>query len=394
MHDGPLSGLLVADFSRVLAGPYATMTLGDLGATVIKVERPGTGDDTRAWGPPWNASGTSAYFLSLNRNKHSVALDLDRADDLYLAHQLVRLADAVVVNFRPGSIDRFGLDYASVAVLNPAVVYCSITGYGTAPAAGALAGYDLVVQAVSGLMSITGVNEPTKIGVALVDHIAGLQATVGILAALLRRAREPQAQLVEVSLLGSALTALLNQAAGYLADGSVPGPSGNRHPSIAPYQAFNGADGHFVVACGNDQQFAALCRVTGLERLRDDARFLTNADRVANVDALTDELEIAFAGASIDSWVTKLNHAGVPAGPINDLAAAFRHAAHLGLDAIIGSGDQRTVRSPIILSSNPAVQRLPAPALDEHGDTIRQQLRTGATADDLIAWAGTIAGTA
>lgn len=378
MVNGPLSGLLVADFSRVLAGPYLTMTLGDLGADVIKVERPGTGDDTRAWGPPWTDTGTASYYVGLNRNKRSVTLDLDDPDDRQLALRLVARADVMVENFRPGALARFGLDYESVRDHNPGLVYVSISAFGTASQAAELAGYDLLVQAMSGLMSVTGPPDgpPHKVGVALIDHIAALQATVGTLAALHHRHATGEGQHVEVSLMGAALAGLLNQASGYLATGENPPRLGNRHPSIAPYQTFAAADGWFVVACGNDNQFRALAEACGRPELAGDNRFATNSARVENVDALDEALTSVFRAHTVTHWVESLSRAGVPAGPINTVSEAFRLAGDLGLAPVAELPDgQRSVASPIRMSSTPPSYRRPAPALGEHEAEIRSWLR-------------------
>src|SRR5438093_3418624 len=266
-----LDGVLVADFSRVLAGPLATMILGDLGAEIIKVEHPDGGDDTRRWGPPWAPDGESSYYLVLNRNKRSVALDLKDPEDLAAATDLARRADVVIENFRPGVTGRFGLDEPTVRAANPGVVYCSILGIGR----GDVAGYDFLAQAVGGLMSITGDpdGEPRKVGVALVDVMAGLHATIGIVAALRHRERTGEGQLVEVDLLSTTLFALANQASGYLTAGVVPGRMGNRHPSIAPYATLATADAPLVIAVGNDGQFRTLCRSLGDEGLADDPRY-------------------------------------------------------------------------------------------------------------------------
>ena len=296
MAGGALDGILVADFSRVLAGPYATMLLADLGADVVKVERPGLGDDTRAWGPPWSADHDSTYFLGVNRNKRSLALDLADERGRRVALELAKRADVVVENLKPGGMDRLGLGYPDICEVNPSVVYASITGFG-AGAGADLPGYDLLVQAVGGLMSVTGPapGEPTKVGVALVDVITGLHAVVGIQAALLHRSRTGQGQRVEVNLLSSLLSALVNQASGYVAAGVVPGIMGNRHPSIAPYETFLTADRPLVLAVGNDGQFRSLCAVLGRPDLAQDARFASNPARVAHRDALVAQLAAELA---------------------------------------------------------------------------------------------------
>jgi crotonobetainyl-CoA:carnitine CoA-transferase CaiB-like acyl-CoA transferase len=382
---GPLAGILVADFSRVLAGPYAAMTLGDLGADVIKVERPGIGDDTRSWGPPW-VDGVATYYVGLNRNKRSLTLDLANLDDRRLAVELAHRADVLIENFRPGTLDRYGLGYAELSASHPSLVYCSITGFGAATEAAAdLSGYDLLVQAMSGLMSVTGQTggEPTKVGVALIDHICALQATIGVMAALRVRERSGQGQRVEVSLMGSALAALLNQASAHIGAGVVPGRLGNRHPSIAPYQTFQASDGYFVVACGNDTQFARVVACVGAPQLASDQRFATNASRVAHVGELEALLGAAFVRSTVHDWVSQLSAAGVPSGPINDIGQAFVAASTLGLDPVVATNVaegpqvgsvQRTVRSPIGLSANPMSVRRPAPALGEHDAELRRWL--------------------
>jgi len=371
-HEGALKGLLVADFSRVLAGPYATMLLADLGAEVIKVERPKTGDDTRSWGPPW-VDGEATYFTGVNRNKKSVALDLTARDGLEEARELAARADVLVENFRPGTMDRLGLGYESMRAENPGLVYCSISGFGAGVGAD-LPGYDLLVQATGGLMSITGQDpsEPTKVGVALVDVVTGLHASVGILAALRHRDQTGAGQRVEVNLLSSLLSALTNQAAGYLQAGVVPAAMGYRHPSIAPYEVFSTADRPLVLAVGNDRQFRALANALGLPDLAEDARFASNAARVQNRQELVQILTDVLTGETADEWFSTLSSAGVPTGPINDLSQAFAFGAELGLEPAIEVKDpetgsvQRQVANPIRLSETPATYRLPSPQLGKH----------------------------
>jgi crotonobetainyl-CoA:carnitine CoA-transferase CaiB-like acyl-CoA transferase len=373
-----LEGLLVADFSRVLAGPLATMTLGDLGADVVKVERPGTGDDTRGWGPPWH-DGVATYFLGLNRNKRSLALDLGDPGDRALAAELARRADVVVESFRPGTMARFGLAYEDVAAGNPAVVYCTISAFGTGEAARDLPGYDLLLQAMGGLMSVTGEpgGEPLKVGAALVDMVCGLYAATGILAALRARDRDPdgRGQQLEVSLLDSALAGLLNQASAFLNAGVVPGRLGNRHPSITPYETVRAADGPVALAVGSDGLFARLAAELGRPELATDPRFATNSARLEHRDELSRELAAAFAGDTAERWVQRLRAAGVPAGPVHDVAQAFAFAEALGLEPVDETGGVRTVRSPLRLHAAPAAVRRPPPALDEHGDELRAWLR-------------------
>ncbi|HKO85351.1 MAG TPA: CoA transferase [Actinomycetota bacterium] len=363
---GPLEGLLVADFSRVLAGPYATMLLGDLGADVVKVEHPAGGDETRGWGPPWYRDH-STYYLAVNRNKRSVALDLKTGAGRRAASALAARADVLVENFKAGAAERLGLGYEEVGRDNPGLVWCSISGFGRGPGAD-LPGYDFLVQAMSGLMSITGPagGEPTKVGVALVDVLTGLYAFGGVLAALRERDRTGRGQRVEVSLLGSALASLVNQASSYLCTGKPPRAMGNRHPSITPYETLATADRPLVVAVGNDGQFARLCRVLGVPGAATDPRFATNADRVTNRDALAELLERALAARGASDWVAALSETGVPCGLVNDVGEAFALAERLGLEPVAAAGGIPQVANPIRLSSAPASYRLAPPALGEH----------------------------
>jgi crotonobetainyl-CoA:carnitine CoA-transferase CaiB-like acyl-CoA transferase len=359
---GPLAGLRVADFSRVLAGPYATMMLGDLGAEIIKVERPPRGDDTRAWGPPHAPDGTSTYFQSVNRNKRSVWLDLGDPADRAEAWDLATSADVLVENLAPGTMARFGLGYETVSAANPGVVYASISGFG-AGAGAAMPGYDLLVQAMGGLMSITGqsADQPTKVGVALVDVLTGLHATVGILAALHERNRSGRGQHVSVNLLSSTLSALVNQAQAVIGAGSVPRAMGNSHPSIAPYETLTTADGVIVLAVGNDRQFRVLCEVLGLD-LADDPDYATNPARVAHRDRLADLLGESLCTASTTHWVQALTAAGVPAGPVNDIPAALDLATTLGLAPVALADGVPGVANPITLSRTPVDYRLAPPS--------------------------------
>jgi len=369
-----LQGVRIADFSRVLAGPYATMLLADLGADVVKVERPGIGDETRAWHPPADEDGTSTYFLSVNRNKRSVVLDLATEAGREQARALVAESDVLVENFRPGTMERLGLGPDELLARQPELVYCSISGFGTGAGA-AIPGYDLLVQAVGGLMSVTGDadGEPTKAGVALVDVITGLHASLGILAALRHRDATGEGQRVEVNLLGSLLSAMVNQASAFAVAGVVPGRLGNAHPSIAPYETFPTADRPIALAVGNDRQFAALADAVGDPGLALDARFRTNADRVAHRAELRDILGERLGDAGADHWAAVLLAAGVPAGPVNTLDEAFAYADRLGLPGIVDiPGDtaagrpSRQVANPIALSRTPAQYRLPPPSLGRH----------------------------
>lgn len=361
---GALDGLVVADFSRVLAGPYATMLLADLGAEVVKVERPGSGDDTRAWGPPYAADGQSTYFHSVNRNKRSVAIDLSSPEGRAEALELALRADVLIENFKPGGLDRLGLGYQTLAAQRPGLVYCSISGFGSGAGAG-LPGYDLLAQAMGGLMSITGPGpgQPTKVGVALVDVITGLHAVYGILAALRHRDRTGQGQRVEVNLLSSLLSAMVNQSSAYVAGGVVPEILGNDHPSIAPYAVYATADRPIVIAVGNDGQFAALVGVLDRAELADDPRFRTNPARVEHRDELRSALEDALQAAAAADWQQRLTAAGVPCGVVNDLAGAFALATSLDLSPAVevpGSPVPQ-VANPLTLSATPPTYRSPAP---------------------------------
>ncbi|MEA2333343.1 MAG: hypothetical protein QOH58_3481 [Thermoleophilaceae bacterium] len=368
-----LDNLEVLDFSRILAGPFATMMLGDLGADVVKVERPGAGDDTRTWGPPYDETGMATYFQAINRNKRSIALDLADAGDRERARGMAAGADVVVENFRPGVMDRLGLGYEELKERNPALIYCSITGFGRREGA-ALPGYDLLLQAMGGLMSITGPpdGDPHKVGVALVDVLAGLFASVGILAAVRHRDRTGQGQRVEVDLLSSLLAALVNQASAYTLAGVVPERMGNAHPSIAPYELFRAADADLVLAVGNDRQFAALSQIIGAPELAEQARFARNEDRVAHRDELRAELEQRLARRPAEDWARELTEAGVPAGSVNDVGAAFRLAESLGLEPIVDVARAdgtvaRLPRNPIGLSETPPSYRSAPPALPGRG---------------------------
>jgi len=364
-----LSNLRILDFSRVLAGPFATMVLADLGATVTKIERPDGGDETRSWGPPYDDAGEATYFQAVNRNKHSIALDLRSAAAIHRARELAAESDVVVENFRPGVMDRFGLGYEALRADHRSLIYCSITAFGRGAGA-ALPGYDLLLQALGGLMSVTGSpdGEPQKVGVAVVDVLAGLFAAVGILAAVRYRDATGEGQLVEVDLLSALLSALVNQGAAYTIAGVVPTRLGNTHPSIAPYELLAAAEGDLVVAVGNDRQFAALCEVLGAASLATDARFASNADRVANRSALRRELEAALAARSAREWADALTVARVPAGVVNDVGGAFSLARSLGLEPIVTIAREdgaavRLTRSPVRLSLTPPSYRIPPPRL-------------------------------
>jgi crotonobetainyl-CoA:carnitine CoA-transferase CaiB-like acyl-CoA transferase len=376
----PLDGILVADFSRVLAGPLATTMLADLGARVVKVERPGAGDDTRSWGPPWTEN-SAAYFHSANRSKESIVLDLRDSGDLELARRLARRSDVLVENFRSGSLEAFGLGYEQVRATNPHIVYCSVTGFGSGKGA-AIAGYDFIVQAVGGLMSITGEPDgrgggPMKAGVAVVDVLTAKDAAIGILGALRVRDRTGRGQRVEVNLLTSLLGGLVNQASTYLTTGSSPGRLGNAHPSIAPYELLPCADGPIAIACGNDDQFRRLAATIGDEALADDRRFMTNSARVQHREALASALGVRLRRDTVDAWVTRFALAGVPAGRVGTIAEGIALATELQLHPLVdlGDGQPAQVRHPISYSETPVANYTAPPRLGQHSDEIRRWLR-------------------
>ncbi|MGQ7294938.1 CaiB/BaiF CoA transferase family protein [Quadrisphaera sp. KR29] len=377
----PLDGLLVADFSRVLAGPLATMHLADLGARVIKVERPGSGDETRSWGPPHSATGTT-YFESVNRNKESLLLDLRDPADVALAVELARRADVLVENFRPGSLPSLGLGPERLAQLNPRLVTVSISGFGTGAGAH-LAGYDFVVQAVGGLMDITGEADgaPQKVGVAVVDVLCGKDAALGALAALVRRGVTGRGSHVEVNLLSSLQTALVNQVQGLLGAGAAPRRAGDAHPSIAPYELLACADGPLALACGTDAMFRRLCEVLGAPALADDPRFATNTDRVSHRPALRHALETRLAAGSAARWAEELTEVGVPAGCVATVEQGLQLAAALGLDPVVDVVDDdgravgRAVRSPLRFVPEVPQRRSAPPRLGQHDAALRAWLR-------------------
>ena len=378
----PLDGILVADLSRVLAGPYCTMLLADLGATVIKVESAG-GDDTRAWTPP-DKDGISTYFMSINRNKRSIVMDFRDPDDVALVHELFRRADVAIQNFKPGALAKFGLDYDRARTINPALIYASISGFGTAEGAG-LPGYDLVVQAVSGLMSLTGDPDGPafRAGISVFDVITGLHATIGILAALRHRSITGEGQLVELNLLSSALSGLVNQSGAYAASGTVPHRMGNAHPSVYPYEVIPAKDRDMIITAANDRQFKSLCEVLGIGELAADERFKLNADRTRNRDQMHAVLMEAVAQWNVDDLFVALNEVGVPCGPINSIREGIELAERLGLEprVTLGNGDRAVdlVRNPIRFGNASLRYDQPPPALGEHGDEIRAWLSAPAS---------------
>jgi crotonobetainyl-CoA:carnitine CoA-transferase CaiB-like acyl-CoA transferase len=374
---GPLDGLLVADFSRVLAGPYSTQLMGDLGATIVKVEGP-SGDETRDWAPP-ERDGVSTYYLGVNRNKRSITLDLADAGDRALAQELARRADIVIENFKPGGLTKFGLDYTSVRAANPAVIYASISGFGTAGGAG-LPGYDLIVQAMSGLMSLTGDADgtPYRSGVSVFDVMTGMQATVGILAALNHRNSTGQGQQVEVNLLSTALSAMANHTSTYVAGGTVPFRMGNAHPSLFPYEPLPASDGDIVIVAANDPQFVKLATALGHPEWADDDRFARTVARNQNREALRPLLVAALAARTTAEWFDELTRAGVACGPINTIDDGVALAERLGLNPVVqvGDGDAAIpmVRNPIDFSLTPARYLSPPPALGQDAAEIRAWL--------------------
>jgi crotonobetainyl-CoA:carnitine CoA-transferase CaiB-like acyl-CoA transferase len=382
--DLPLAGIRIADFSRVLAGPLATMILGDLGADVIKIERPNGGDDTRGWGPPF-VGQDAAYFLALNRNKRSVVLDLATEEGAATARALARSADVVVENFRPGLMAAFGLDHETLVRENSRLVSCSLVAFSETGESAARPGYDIIVQALSGLMSFTGHpgGEPTKVGVALLDVIAGLYAANGIQAALLGRDRTGAGARIVVSLFEASLAALVNQGANYLLGGVVPRPMGNAHPNIVPYQLFRAADRPFILAAGNDRLFERAAAVIGRPELASDPRFVTNAGRVRNREELVSVMQNAFAAAPVRTWVGSLTAAGVPCAPVRALDEVFASPeAESVVQRVSGArGELRLVADPIRVGGALLGVRRPPPRLGEHTDEVLGELRRGGPAD-------------
>ncbi|WP_229842089.1 CaiB/BaiF CoA transferase family protein [Pseudolysinimonas yzui] len=374
---GPLDGLLVADFSRILAGPYASMLLADMGADVIKVEST-QGDDTRSWTPP-ERDGISTYYLGINRNKRSIALDFTDPEDADVARELAARADIVIENFKPGGLAKFSLDYDSIAATNPGVIYASISGFGTGLGA-SIPGYDLMVQAISGLMSLTGDPDGPafRAGMSVFDVTSGLQATIGILAALNHRNAVGVGQHVEVNLLSTALSGLANHSSAFVAGGVVPFRMGNAHPSVFPYEPLATSDGDLIVTAANDPQFQKLCRVLGVPELADDPRFARNEGRTANRDILRPLLLVRLKTRTKMEWFRELLDAGVPCGPINTIDEGIAYAEELGLDPVVLAGEgasaMPSVRNPITFSATPPRYDLAPPALDEHGRDIRAWL--------------------
>src|SRR5215211_471310 len=374
----PLEGLRVLDLSRVLAGPYATMVLADLGADVVKVEHPERGDDTRQWGPPF-AGGESAYFLSVNRNKRSIGVDLKDAEGLERVKELAVDADVVIENMRRGALEKFGLGYETLKELNPGLVYCSITGFGPGKDE-ERPGYDFLIQARAGIMGITGFpepdGEPTKVGVAIADIVCGLYAATAILATLRRRETTGDGARVEVPLFESTLSWLANRGQEYLVSGEDTGRMGNAHPTIVPYQTFDASDKKIAVAVGNDAQFKRLCEAIGRDDLAEDGRYATNPERVANREELVEILQRELLGRTADEWIEKIRSAGVPCGPVNSLAEALSDA-HLSSTDMLQevehpvAGTLEMLASPVLVDGERPQIRRPPPTLGQHTEELR-----------------------
>ena len=376
----PLEGVKVLDLSRVLAGPYATMVLADLGADVVKVEHPERGDDTRQWGPPF-AGGESAYFLSVNRNKRSIGVDLKAPEGLERVKELAADADVVIENMRRGALEKFGLGYGTLKELNPGLVYCSITGFGPGKDE-ELPGYDFLIQARAGIMGITGFpepdGEPTKVGVAIADIVCGLYAATAILATLRRRETTGDGARIEVPLFESTLSWLANRGQEYLVSGEDKGRMGNGHPTIVPYQTFDASDKKIAVAVGNDAQFVRLCEAIGREDLAEDARYATNPDRVANREQLVEALQGEFSDRTADEWVGRIRGAGVPCGPVNSLAEALADE-HLSSTDMLRevehplAGTLRMLASPVLVDGERPPVRRPPPTLGQHTGEVEDE---------------------
>jgi len=379
-NSGCLDGIRILDLSRVLAGPYCTQLLGDLGAEVIKIEQPGKGDDTRQWGPPW-FHGESAYYLSCNRNKKSVTVNLQSDAGRGLIRQLLKHCEVLVENFKVGAMTKWGLDYETLHGLNPRLIYCAITGYGQTGPLAPRPGYDFIIQAQGGLMSITGEpdGEPSKAGVAVADIVTGLYAHSAILAALLHRERSGEGQFIDIALFDAQISWLANVAMNYLISGEPPQRYGNAHPNIVPYQTFKTADGHLALGVGNDGQFQKLCAQLDLPELAFDGRFQTNANRVKNREILSEPLQKVFRQRATADWVEQLTAAGIPAGPINTVAAALAEtqitAREMVVEVMHPSGEPLKFLGPVPkFSATPARIQSPPPLLGQHTEEVLQEL--------------------
>ena len=386
----PLSHIRVLDLTRILAGPWATQNLADLGAEVIKIERPGSGDDTRAWGPPFlkdrhgEDSAESAYYLSVNRGKKSVTLDIAAPEGGRIARELAAKCDVLVENYKVGGLKKYGLDYESLRKLNPGLIYCSVTGFGQDGPYAARPGYDFIFQGMGGFMSITGERDdlpgggPQKAGIAVTDVLTGLYACIAINAAIVHRERTGQGQCIDMALMDTLVAFNANQILNYWCSGDIPRRWGNAHINICPYQVFATSDGHLILAVGNDSQFRNFCKAAGREELSDDARFRTNPDRLKNRDLLVPIVEAIMRGRSKSAWVSALEAARVPCGPINNMQEVFENpqVRHRGLRVEIPhpAGSVPTVASPMRFSETPVTYDVPPPMLGQHTDEILQGL--------------------
>lgn len=393
---GPLHGTTVLDLTRVLSGPYCTMALGDLGARVIKLEHPGRGDDTRRWGPPF-LGDESAYFLSVNRNKESVAIDFKSPGGREVVERLLAKADVVVENFRPGTLDALGLDAASVRARHPKIVYCSISGYGQTGPRREEPGYDAVMQAEGGLMSITGAADgpPYRLGVAIVDIVSGMFAAQGVLAALVARGRTGEGQVVDIGMFDATAALLTYQAGNYFATGDAPGRLGNRHPTIAPYETFATMDGDLALAVGNDALWQTFCKVAELPDLAADSRFETNALRLANYEALKPRLDAAFATKPRAAWAALLLEAGVPCGAVRSLDEVFQDPQTAAREMVLSVphatlGSVRVTGVPVKLSGTPGGVRSGPPTLGQHTAAVLTELGYDAAAIDALHTSGAV----
>lgn len=389
---GPLAGLKILDLSRILAGPTCTQLLGDLGAEIIKIERPSKGDDTRFWGPPFlldesgEETSESAYYMSANRNKNSVAVDLTKPEGQKLIRELVAQCDALIENFKAGDLKRYGLDYETLKTANPGLVYCSITGFGMTGPYAHRPGYDFLIQGMGGIMSLTGKpdeegGEPTKCGVGIADVMCGMYASSAILSALLSREKTGKGQHIDISLLDCQVAWLINQGAGYLLSGEVPPRRGNEHPTIVPYGTFNGSDQAFIIAAGNDRQFQHMCEVIGTDPLAHDPKYAKNADRVRNRRELITLIDEATQKQTAAHWLEELEAAGVPCGPVNDLAQVFedpqiqhREMAISMAHPLTGQDNIELIGNPLKFSDTPVTYRKPPPIRAQHTRNILTEL--------------------
>ncbi|WP_096203204.1 CaiB/BaiF CoA transferase family protein [Bacillus sp. FJAT-45350] len=377
---GALDGIKVLDLTRVLAGPYSTMILGDLGAEVIKVEAPGGSDDTRHWGPPFKGT-ESAYYLCANRNKRAITLNLKTEEGRGILKKLIKQSDVVIENFKSGTMAKWGLGYEEIKTLNPSIILCSITGFGQYGPYQNLPGYDFIIQAMSGLMSITGDEQsgPMKVGVAISDIITGLYSNIGILAALQERNKSGEGQCIDISLYDSQISALANVASNYLISGNIPGLLGNQHPNIVPYQPFPTKDGEMVIAVGNDGQFIRFCSLLGLEHIAVDERFATNAKRLENRELLVTEIAVQMKTKESNEWLKLLNENGIPAGPIQNMKDVFNDPQVKERNMVLEmdhptAGSIKLVGSPLKLSRTPVEIKSHPPVAGEHTDEVLEEI--------------------